>query len=416
MAEAWLLVGVGAALLLTGFAAALAFERWRFPDFLLLLAMGIVAGPGGLDLIGSQYGEAIHAIAPVFTAVAVSLLLFEGGIRLPIRGVGRSMLLSAGHATLAMALTLAVATFAAGVFLGLSIPAALLFAVATIGPSGSVVMAFAPRLKLDPRAESALVTEGVLANVAAALGVALIVQTSGAGAVSDASRVLVGVAFSALLAFGVGLVWLRLTRRFQERGLLYMATVGVLLALYAGATGLLGGSGAIAAFVFGFIMGNRDVFDPGARGHAASLARDASFARFHDEVTFLIRTFFFLYLGFLFTPTEIVRPLFFAAIVCAIYLASRVPMALAFARSWRLPTRDAAIVGATVSRGLTDAVLVLYGVEAGVVTVAEGEILTDAILLLVVVSALVTGALIWAIERKARGEARTVHVAEPPRL
>lgn len=407
MTESWVLVGLGAGLLLFGFVAALAFQRWHVPDFLVLILLGVAIGPGGLHLAGPEHEAAIAAIAPTFMAVAVALILFEGGVRLPLRGMSKPFPRILVHAFAIMAVTL-VATWWIGTRLfDVSTNAALLFGAATIGPSASIVVSVAPRLRLEPRVEWTVVAESVLSNVVSAVIVVGLVQFSAAEAALGGGNVLVSTTLTVLVALLVGAAWLQVTRRLSNTTFLYAATLGVALALYAIGSGLLDGSGALAAFVFGVVMGNRDVFDPVAWRKPATVAWDADLGRFHDETTFLVRTFLFVYLGFLFEVTGAVsRPLAFAVVLTVVYYAVRLPSTAALARSWDLPPRERRLLNAPLARGLTDAVLILYGIEAGLVAAAEASFLTDALVLLLIVSASATGVLIFVSERRARREAQ----------
>lgn len=417
-----MLVGVGAGLMLFGFLAALAFQRWHVPDFLLLMLLGIAIGPGGFGLVGPRSAEAIDTVAGPFMAVAVAFILFEGGVRLPLRGMGGPFVLIVAHAVLVMGATVAATWWIGTRHFGLSGVGSLLFGAATIGPSASIIVSVAPRLRLEHRVQWAIVLESVLANVLAAAVVVALVQINAVeGGMSGTAVVLQTLAAVALALF-VGVGWLQVVRRLETKTFLYMATLGIVLALYAVSTGFLGGSGTLAAFVFGVVMGNRRVFDPsswGKEGFTGHVPWDDDLGRFHEEVTFFIRTFFFLYLGFLFEVQGGFRgPLLFAVALALVYFLARWPSTALLARVWRLPKRERRMMNVALARGLTDAVLVLYGVEVGLVAAAEGRFLTDAILVLLLVTAIATGALIMLTERLAarRAEPEGERVPFTPEL
>jgi cell volume regulation protein A len=67
------------------------------------------------------------------------------------------------------------------------------------------------------------------------------------------------------------------------------------------------GGGAIAVLVFGLTLGNRGEFARILKQKVGNFEMEERIKRFHDEISFLIRTFFFVYLGLvittiLFTP------------------------------------------------------------------------------------------------------------------
>ena len=79
----------------------------------------------------------------------------------------------------------------------------------------------------------------------------------------------------------------------------YMLTMAVLLALYV-ITEILGGSGAIAAFTFGIMLGNSHLF------HSLIKIKEIhqfnkTLMEMHAETSFFIRAFFFVNLGLIFS-------------------------------------------------------------------------------------------------------------------
>jgi hypothetical protein len=79
-----------------------------------------------------------------------------------------------------------------------------------------------------------------------------------------------------------------------------MVTLGVVLVVTA-TVDFLGGSGPIAILLFGIVLGNCGEI-PFLSGPAACGVIEETIKFFHGEVTFFIRTFFFVYIGMLMTP------------------------------------------------------------------------------------------------------------------
>ncbi|MBI5051181.1 cation:proton antiporter [Candidatus Micrarchaeota archaeon] len=83
-----------------------------------------------------------------------------------------------------------------------------------------------------------------------------------------------------------------------ERGYSYMMTFAFVLLIYA-LVSFLGGSGAIAVLIFGIILGNeksiRSIF------HLKTQVKKPFIKEFQSEISFFIRTFFFVYLGIIVT-------------------------------------------------------------------------------------------------------------------
>jgi cell volume regulation protein A len=137
--------------------------------------------------------------------------------------------------------------------------------------------------------------------------------------------------------------WKLLVARIAE-GNEHLAAIGLAAVLYA-VSGLLHANGVISVFVFGFFLGN------------TSHKSVDEVRRFHSEVSFFLRTAFFVYLGILLfhTPKPVEAALFALALslllACARAAASR-------AISFLEPSmRKGRLFEAVSSRGLTSAVL-----------------------------------------------------------
>jgi cell volume regulation protein A len=69
--------------ILVGFLANLLFRLTKIPSVLILVALGVVLGP----ITGWIRSDSLLAIAPYFGAVALLVILFEGGLELEIAHV-----------------------------------------------------------------------------------------------------------------------------------------------------------------------------------------------------------------------------------------------------------------------------------------------------------------------------------------
>src|SRR3989442_14778304 len=88
MADPWIFLLTGGALVLLGFVAAQVFDKVRFPDYFILMSVGLVLGSGLIPLPVDPR-ESLKSIAPILSAVAIAFILFEGGLVLHVRGLGK---------------------------------------------------------------------------------------------------------------------------------------------------------------------------------------------------------------------------------------------------------------------------------------------------------------------------------------
>lgn len=399
MADLWIFLLAGASLVLLGFLAAQLFERYRLPDYFILMSIGLALGSGVIPIGGVNPRDSLAGIAPILTNIALAFILFEGGLVLHVRGMGRAWSVAAIHTGLAMGLAIGGMWWVATHLLGLGSITAILLALAFCGPSATIVLSFLPQVRVADRTRFTLTVEGVMGNIVAAVLVILVVQLP--GAVADSSlwlSYLLQVATAVLLAYAAGRIWARIVSGGRTRSFAFMTSVALALFLYAIGEGLLGGNGGVAAFVFGLVLGHRRVL-------LAPTANGRGLQEFHRELVFLLRTFFFLYLGMRVDIAGITTTALLGAVAFTIVFAvSRWPSTAILAAAWRLPKLDRRIVRATVARGMTDTVLILYAIEAGVIPAGEASLVTDLLFLVVLSAAFASALLVLRAERIARRE------------
>jgi len=401
MAEPWIFLLTGGALVLLGFVAAQVFDKVRFPDFFILMAVGLILGSGLIPLPVDPR-ESLRTIAPILSAVAIAFILFEGGLVLHVRGLGKVWAAAGAHTVVAMALSIAGVWVAGTYLLRLAPTTSLILALAFCGPSASIDMSMLSQLKVRERTRFTIVVEGVMGNVVAAVFVLLFINVS--GLTTDEPSLLLYLVYLAgaiLLALLVGLGWTRLVgetpRRFS-----FMTSVAIAVILYAVGEGFLGGNGGIAAFVFGLVLGHRR-FLAASKPAPAGAAGPRGLQEFHGELVFLLRSFFFLYLGLRVTLAEIpTAAAIGAAAFVAVFIASRWPSSFALSRAWRLPPLDRRILRGTVARGMTDTVLILFAIEVLYIPPWEAPLVTNLLFLVIIAAALASAVMVFRAERVAK--------------
>lgn len=350
-------------LLVLAFVAEGAFNRLRLPPVLVLMACGFLLGP----VFKLFSAEAFLEVAPHFGALAFLLILFEGGLDLHLPEVIHRFPSGAKLASLGF---LVSALLAAGVGLafGWSLPAAVLFGLVVAPISGAVVLPLAPRLGLPQSLTTVVVLEGALADVFGVLGVSVALQflTGGGLAGLLALGSLAAAAFSVLLAVVVGLVWPRALRALREHSYLDVLSFGVALALW-GVVETLGASGALAVLAFGLTLANeREILGllklPGEGVVELAADTTSSLHRFIAQLTFLVRTFFFVFLGVV-VQLHQANWVWFAVglVTMALLVLGRRLLLGGFARTGALPMEkaDFLTVWMLQPRGLINAVLAM---------------------------------------------------------
>lgn len=358
-----LLVLLLGATLLVGFGADWLASRFRVPDVLWLIALGFVAGP----VLGLLSASSLLVIAPVLGATTLMLILFDAGLDLRISRV-RPL---AGSALL-FALTSYVASVAVIYVAGYLVlfpkhsVLSLLFATALGCTSGAVIIPLANRLGLATGLRSFLQLDGAVEDALAVITVttilALRAPSSSSLALSvTASLVLplpVGIGFG----LAAGLIWLLFLYAWQNRPFVALATLGFLFVTFA-VTEAFGGSGILAAIIFGVVVGNEELVRPFLRrSRPFQISNDLR--KVEVEIAFVLRSFFLFLIGLFAVVANpgLVESVTLIVLV-AVLLFLRQGVVLGVTRPRSIPRAWSGPIASFYGRGLTSAVLLIVALE-----------------------------------------------------
>jgi len=345
-----------------GFFGNMIFQKYRIPDVLITILLGILIGPDLLGLVSLGTLDGIDRYRDFFLSAALVVILFEGGLYLDIRALVESMRLG----TFIMLLTLFVEIVACMAIMILVLEVdfvlALVFATILGGTSEAVVIPVANRMRIGSKTKSMLVMESMVTDVLTitiAITLMSLLATGSLSLVSLGEEIAINFLVGAVIGFVSGIAWLFVLQKLQNQPLSYMLTVGALF-LVAGAVEMspIASSGAVAALAFGLAIGNRRVVKKWLTSLTLRLSTDNHIQDFHSEIAFFVRTFFFVYLGVLirfdsFTLLQIaVGVSIIAVIVVVRRLTSRLAMNLG-----DLDVEEADAIWAMMPRGLATAVL-----------------------------------------------------------
>jgi potassium/hydrogen antiporter len=284
---------VGGALLVAGLAAALAAGRLRVPGLVLFLGLGMAIGSDGTGWIHFDDYELARTIG----TVALALILFEGGLDSGLDEI---------RPVLGPALSLAlVGTLGTAVIAGLA--AALLFDLSTLQGMlvGSIVAAtdgaaiFGVLRGSTLRRRLARTLEGEAGfndPVAVLLVVGFIdwIQLPDYGVLDMALLLLRELGIG--LAVGLAVGWLAVQglrrARLGTAGVYPLGTIGIAAVAY-GAAATLHGSGFLAVYLAGLILGS------------ATIPAKGTVRIFHQGLGWVAQVTMFLVLGLLVFPSQL---------------------------------------------------------------------------------------------------------------
>jgi len=358
--------------IVTGFLSSFLFEKARIPDVLLLLGIGIVVG----HWVGPQTQTLAATFAPYFGAIAIVMILFEGGLHLDFGHIAGQVKNALILALIAFVLTAAFTTAAAMSWLGWRLMPSMMFGAILGCTSSAIVIPTVQRGRAPKDIKALTMLESVFSDTLAIVVLFTLLDLEMAVGGSSGPRATVygrlydSVTVALAIGMPVGLLWLNVLQWTRDRPLSYLWTFAVLMLVYAGVHGL-GGSGALAVFFLAVVIGNSRYLPRWLvwrRRHAPAASVDAvaygTVKWFHTELTFLIRSFFFVYIGLLFRVAYVQGTYLWTMIGFTIIIL--VMRAVAVWCVQRTPgPMPRALLWAFSSRGLVSAVLATMPVAAG---------------------------------------------------
>lgn len=372
---------IGLMIFVSHFLAVL-FRRTNIPDVLLLMVIGLVAGPL-LHWIGPEdFGK----VGPVIATIALVVILFESGTSLRLDVMAKSI---ATTGKLTLGCFLATGAIVTGVaMLALSMPflPALLLGVILAGTSSAVVIPMVESLRLQEGTATVLVLESALTDVLCIVGVfaLLHVMTDGdVGAGKLIGGVLASLVFAAILGILGGIGWLLILGKVRDFPNTISTTIAYAFLIY-GLSEFLGFSGAIAAMALGLTLTN---FDPQWLKKLSGLdqkieALTPMDIAFYREAVFLLKTYFFIYLGISIQFSDSVLALVALTMMVLVFLVRILLTRFVFVGS-NYSLRDSAIASMLAPKGLAAAVLASLPLQYGV---AEGALIRDTAYMVVLIS------------------------------
>lgn len=345
-------------IIIMGFLGNYLFERTGFPDMLILIFFGILLGP----LTGLVDARSIINLTPYLAALALVFILFDGGMAMNIYRV----FAESPRATILALLGFACSVIATSLFMMfLVIPDApplysVLFGTIFGGSCSVVVISLTSRIKISEKCSTLLSLESALTDVLCIVFSLVVIEIILKGASVDLTTIGRSIAsrFSTGIVLGLifGLIWLSILRRIAKAAYAYMLTLAVVLLAYA-FTEFLGGGGSLCSLLFGIMLGNeKEIYRILRMERPANLAVDLGLKRFESEIAFLLRTFFFVYLGLIVTVSN-VKIVIIGIILSLLLLLVRFgTVTLATLRHDELK-RERPFMSVLITRGLAAAVL-----------------------------------------------------------
>lgn len=334
------------------------FSKRRVPDVLLLVGIGIIVGP----VLGWVHPTMLGNLGSIFSSVTLVFILVDSGLDIHIDDLRKYWLGMVQVTSGSFVVSLLTASLIAHYVALLDWRASLLLGSMVAGTGAAIVIPMIRQMKVSAQTRTVLTLESAISAVFCIVVTLAFIEGFKLGQISFvrvAGNVLASFFMALLLGIVGGIVWSSLLRRVRRLQNSMFLTPAFIFVIY-GITEALGYCGAIAALAFGIVLGNASYFEISflqklykhKMPNMHSL--EDSEKSFFKEMVFILKTFYFVYIGICIPFTDTMALVYGVIIAAAIFVARLI---LIFIVGYKNTPTDRWIVSIMMPKGLVSAVL-----------------------------------------------------------
>jgi len=313
--------------LFLGYVSGLFYTKTKIPDIIWLLAFGILLGP----VLNFFDKDVFLSLSPMMSIVALCIILFDAGINVDIRAIMKTMFKSVVLCVSNFVITVVAVGYVLHFFMPgeFTLLQAMLFGAMVGGTSTVTVLSIIGGLERVTKdvgdVKVILMMESVFSDplcIVSAMTLIRMIMMPGVSLQDGVKDVLFTFTVSSLIGFAVGLVWAQVLDLLRNRPFNYIMTIATLFPTYIMAESVAGhGAGPVSALAFGLVLTNYQYLAK-KLGIERRVRLDKRRLRdFHEEITFLIKSFFFVFIGLIVSLSQ--RFILYGLAVVALLAAIR---------------------------------------------------------------------------------------------
>lgn len=359
-------------------------NRLGMPTLLFYLLIGLAVGESGLGLEFSDTG-----LTQVLSTLMLAVILIEGGFTTRTSEIKPVVGLSAVLASIGVMLTVAITAGLTYLLLNVDVRTALLLGAVVASTDAAATFAVLRRLPLRRSTRATLEAESGFNDPPVIILVTVVASDTWATASIGGmfAIVIYQLAMGALVGILVSLAgrWVLSRTALPTAGLYPLAVMCIALAAFALA-GIAGGSGLLAGYVGGVVLGN------------SRLPHHGTTQAFTEGLASLGQIVLFVMLGLLASPSRLPEAMLPALIIGTILTFVARPLTVMLcATPFGIKWREQVFISWAGLRGAVPIVVATVPMSNGI---PDSESIFDITFLLVVTFTLVQGPLLpWVAER-----------------
>ncbi len=387
---------ITALLLFVSVVATRVSAKLGMPLLLVFLAVGMLAGEEGIGGINFDNYVAANTIGQL----ALAVILLDGGLRTNLSSFRIALKPSAVLASYGVIATVLLLGAFATLFLGVDWKHGLLMAAIVGSTDAGAVFSLLRNsdVRLNSRVMATLELESGCNDPMAILMVSalimMILEPAEAGPLAISFMLVKQLGLGLILGWIAGKVLARLLAKIRLADGLYALLIASGGLMLFASTNLLGGSGFLAVYLAGVVVGNR-------RSHATEHV-----LRVMDGLAWLAQASMFLVLGLLVTPSRLLDHGIDAIVIAVFLTLVARPIAVwSSLKFFRYTKRETAYISWV---GLRGAVPITLAIMPLTMDVPQSELLFEVAFAVVILSLMIQGSTISVV-------ARLLKVVLPPR-
>ena len=363
-----------------GVAGEAFFKKTGIPDVAFLMILGVIIGP----VLGIIQAEAVIQVVPYFAALALIIIMFDGGLNLDIKHIVKTAHYSFTLAIIGFILSVVIISFATHYVLEWTWLESILLASIVGGSSSAIVFGLVRNIRISEETKSILSFESAVTDILATIIAFILFEAVLAGHFDlQTLQETIGraIVVGLVLGFGVGIPWMYISTKLGNAQHGYMLTLSILFVLFFLANSF-GESGALTALVFGLMIGNKRHLSKILRFKLPRIERDDPT---HNQLTFLVRSFFFVFVGLMATFGQIEYVIFGVVVTIAVFIGRAGVVKAVLTK--RFSKLDKSVTNSMIPRGLAAAVLATYPITMGL---PNAEAYPEIIFFIILSSVIIT--------------------------
>ncbi len=356
-------------IILFGYFAEWVFRKFSIPDTLILLSIGFILGPSVLNLlnIGS-----LQYIAPIFTTFTLLFLMFDGALYIDLKsfanGLGSGIMIGLWNFTLSAAIITAILYY-----LNYDLLTAVFIGFTLGGITSAYVIPILKQLNINKKIFTIMTIESSITDVLSIVFALTVMQLKLAHKIQAGtifSNIASLFAIASLTGVISGVVWFSIEGTIIKEDENYIMMIAYVVLTYI-ITEYLGGNGAIATLFLGLILANSKTVKSFGRLIKKSRKKEENQKPivskreklFYKEISFFLKTFFFVYIGLLLNLKNMEAVIIGSVISVSLMLIR--PISSILTKKYEFFDRK--LINSLFARGIAPAVIVLIASSNGII-------------------------------------------------